>query len=145
MADIVTDVEAASALHDARLHGITYWEVMSWTNAAWAERGRAEVEARLDAMPSPPGTGLSPHAPYSLDVEPLLEIPDIVREPGEPAHLHLGEAAFEREHGEAVPWQLHRPASFRALRDEGFGTGRRSSSTSSCAGPRLPHSRTAST
>ncbi len=82
VADIVTDVEAASALHDARLHGITYWEVMSWTNEAWAERGRAEVEARLDALPAPPGTGLSPHAPYSLDVEPLLEIPDIVRERG---------------------------------------------------------------
>ncbi len=123
VADIVTDVEAASALHDARLHGITYWEVMSWTNAAWAERGRAEVEARLDALPAPPGTGLSPHAPYSLDVEPLLEIPDIVRERGSRLHLHLGEAAFEREHGEAVPWQLHRPTSFRALRDEGFGTG----------------------
>ncbi len=123
VADIVTDVEAASALHDARLHGITYWEVMSWTNAAWAERGRAEVEARLDALPSPPGTGLSPHAPYSLDVEPLLEIPDIVRERGSRLHLHLGEAAFEREHGEAVPWQKQRPASFRALRDEGFGTG----------------------
>ncbi|WP_260979709.1 amidohydrolase family protein [Microbacterium sp. BH-3-3-3] len=123
VADIVTDVEAASALHDARLHGITYWEVMSWTNEAWAERGRAEVEARLDALPAPPGTGLSPHAPYSLDVEPLLEIPDIVRERGSRLHLHLGEAAFEREHGEAVPWQAKRPASFMALRDEGIGTG----------------------
>ena len=123
VADIVTDVEAASALHDARLHGITYWEVMSWTNAAWAERGRAEVEARLDSLPSPPGTGLSPHAPYSLDVEPLLEIPDIVRERGSRLHIHLGEAAFEREHGEALPWRERRPASFQALRDEGFGTG----------------------
>ena len=123
VADVVTDVEAASALHDAKLHGITYWEVMSWTNAAWAERGRAEVEARLDALPSPPGTGLSPHAPYSLDVEPLLEIPDIVRERGSRLHIHLGEAAFEREHGEALPWRERRPASFQALRDEGFGTG----------------------
>ncbi len=67
--------------------------------------------------------GLSPHAPYSLDVEPLLEIPDIVRERGSRLHLHLGEAAFEREHGEAVSWQEKRPASFMALRDEGIGTG----------------------
>lgn len=123
VADIVTDVEAASALHDARLHGITYWEVMSWTNAAWAERGHAEVEARLDALPSPPGTGLSPHAPYSLDVEPLLEIPDIVRERGSRLHIHLGEAAFERGHDDPQPWRERRAASFQALRDEGFGTG----------------------
>ncbi len=96
---------------------------MSWTNAAWAERGRAEVEARLDALPSPPGTGLSPHAPYSLDVEPLLEIPDIVRERAAACTCTWARRPFEREHGEAVPWQKQRPASFRALRDEGFGTG----------------------
>lgn len=125
VADIATDPEATAALHEARLHGITYWEVMSWTNADWADRGRAEIEARLDAVPSPPGTGLSPHAPYSLDVEPLLEIPDIVRERGGRIHLHLGEAAFEREaeHTPGTPWQLRRAGSFRELRGDGYGTG----------------------
>jgi cytosine/adenosine deaminase-related metal-dependent hydrolase len=125
VADIVTDAPAAGALHGAGLHGITYWEVMSWTNADWAATGRAQVEAALDALPSPPGTGLSPHAPYSLDVEPLLEIPDIVRERGGRIHLHLGEAAFERESGAAhpTPWQERRAGSFRELRGDGFGTG----------------------
>lgn len=125
VADIVTDVEASTALHDAGLHGITYWEVMSWTNEEWARTGRARVEARLDALPSPPGTGLSPHAPYSLDVVPLLEIPDIVRERGGRIHLHLGEAAFEREaeNVHADPWHERRHGSFRELRGDGFGTG----------------------
>lgn len=125
VADIVTDPAAASALHDARLHGITYWEVMSWTNEEWAARGRAEVEARLDALPAPPGTGLSPHAPYSLDVQPLHEIPDIVRERGGRIHLHLGEAALEREfeHAHPDPWHSRRLGSFRELRGAGFGTG----------------------
>ncbi|WP_243226307.1 amidohydrolase family protein [Microbacterium sp. CIAB417] len=125
VADIVTDAPAAGVLHDAGLHGITYWEVMSWTNADWAATGRAQVEAALDALPSPPGTGLSPHAPYSLDVEPLLEIPDIVRERGGRIHLHLGEAAFERESGapHPMPWQERRAGSFRELRGDGFGTG----------------------
>lgn len=125
VADIVTDAPAAGVLHEAGLHGITYWEVMSWTNADWAATGRAQVEAALDALPSPPGTGLSPHAPYSLDVEPLLEIPDIVRERGGRIHLHLGEAAFERESGapHPMPWQERRAGSFRELRGDGFGTG----------------------
>lgn len=123
-ADVVTDVTAASALHDAQLHGITYWEVMSWTNADWARTGRRQVENALDALPTPPGTGLSPHAPYSLDIEPLLEIPDIVRERGGRIHIHLGEAAFESEfaHEHAHAWQTAGLASFVELRDAGFGT-----------------------
>ena len=112
-------------LHDAGLGGITYWEVMSWSNAEWTRTGRAQVEHALDALPSPPGTGLSPHAPYSLDVEPLLEIPDIVRERGGRIHLHLGKAAFEREfeHEHTDPWYGMGLGSFRELRDAGFGTG----------------------
>ncbi|WP_022888801.1 amidohydrolase family protein [Agromyces italicus] len=125
VADIVTDAAAAGVLHDAGLHGITYWEVMSWTNAEWARTGRAQVEAALDALPAPPGTGLSPHAPYSLEIVPLLEIPDIVRERGSRLHLHLGEAAFEREfdHEHDDPWHGRELGSFRELRDAGFGTG----------------------
>lgn len=124
VADIVTDAMAAGALHDARLHGISYWEVMSWTNVEWARTGREQVERALDALPTPPGTGLSPHAPYSLDVEPLLEIPDIVRERGGRIHIHLGEAAFEREfeHDHQAPWHAAGLGSFTELRRAGFGT-----------------------
>lgn len=123
VADIVTDPEAASVLHDAGLHGITYWEVMSWTNEEWARTGRADVERALDGLPVPPGRGLSPHAPYSLDIEPLLEIPDIVRERGGRIHIHLGEAAFESglDDPEQRPWHRAGLSSFRELRHAGFG------------------------
>ncbi|WP_062301805.1 amidohydrolase family protein [Demequina subtropica] len=124
VADIVTDLEAMYALADAGLHGITYWEVMDWTNADWRERGRAQVEAALDALPTPPGTGLSPHAPYSLEIVPLLDIPDIVRERGSRIHIHLGESAIEREFSHTVdePWQAKNLGSLSELRSAGYGT-----------------------
>ena len=124
MADIVTDLPAMYALADAGLHGITYWEVMDWTNAEWRERGRAQVEAALDALPTPPGTGLSPHAPYSLEIVPLLDIPDIVRERGSRIHIHLGESAIEREfdHSVSEPWHAKGLGSLAELRSAGYGT-----------------------
>ncbi|WP_022900661.1 amidohydrolase family protein [Humibacter albus] len=127
-ADVVTDLEAAGVLSDTGLHGIAYWEVMSWEDAPWREYGRAQVEAELDRIPTTPGAGLSPHAPYSLDTVPLHEIPDIVRERGLRLHIHLGESQFE---GERVPddggerhenWRFSGVQSFRALRQLGFGT-----------------------
>ena len=127
VADIVTDREAISVLSDAGLHGITYWEVMSWSTDEWVERGRDQILADLDTIPTPPGSGLSPHAPYSLDTVPLLEIPDIVRQRGLRLHVHLGESGFEGEHGgqgdgSGAPWHNAAPESFRALRAAGFGT-----------------------
>lgn len=124
VADVVTDLAAMSALHDAGLHGITYWEVMDWTNEAWRDRGREQVEAALDALPSPPGTGLSPHAPYSLEIAPLLDIPDIVRERGSRIHIHLGESAIEREfaHAATEPWHARGLGSLAELRSAGYGT-----------------------
>ena len=128
VADVVTDLEAASVLHDTGLHGIAYWEVMSWQDAAWRERGRDQVHAELDSIPTTPGAGLSPHAPYSLDTLPLHEIPDIVRERGLRLHIHLGESQFEGERvstddGERHEnWRFAGVQSFRALRELGFGT-----------------------
>ncbi|KQS10669.1 cytosine deaminase [Curtobacterium sp. Leaf183] len=129
IADIVTDIEAVDALADAGLGGIAYWEVMDWENAAWQAHGRDQVLDELERVPTTPGAGLSPHAPYSLDVAPLLELPDIVRQRGLRLHLHLGEAAFEGErlagpdttdeHG--TDWHLANVPSFRAMRALGFG------------------------
>ena len=121
IADVVTDPPAASALADAGLHGIAYWEVMNWTNAAWREGGRTQVIAELELMPTAPGSGLSPHAPYSLDAEPLLDIPDIVRAHGGRLHIHLGESHFEGARPGASDWHLAGVESFRALRNQGYG------------------------
>lgn len=124
VADIVTDPEALPVLGEAGLGGITYGEVMSWTNADWRARGRDQIIDQLDAIPHTPGAGLSPHAPYSLDTEPLLEIPDLVRARGLRTHIHLGESAIEGEHPGTAPddpWRFAKPESFRSMRDAGFG------------------------
>ena len=136
VADVVTDIEAATALEDAGLGGIAYWEVMDWENEAWQAHGRDQVLDELDRVPTTPGAGLSPHAPYSLDVAPLLKLPDIVRQRGLRLHLHLGEAAFEGERialgpvpglegvdgvGHSADWHLANVPSFRAMRALGFG------------------------
>nr|WP_133765849.1 amidohydrolase family protein [Amnibacterium kyonggiense] len=120
-ADIATDSPAATALADAGLHGIQYWEVMNWSNAAWRRGGREQVIAELERVPRSPGSGLSPHAPYSLDAEPLLDIPDIVRAHGGRLHIHLGESHFEGARAGAVDWHFAGVESFRALRESGYG------------------------
>ena len=122
-ADVVTDAAAASALHAAGLHGIAYWEVIDWSNEDWVRVGRAQARAALDAMPYPPGAGLSPHAPYSLEIAPLLEIPDIVRARGARLHIHLGESEIEKalENDRPEPWHGEGMSSLGQLRAAGFG------------------------
>ncbi|WP_166997706.1 adenosylhomocysteinase [Paramicrobacterium fandaimingii] len=122
LADVVTDRDAVSALHDAGLHGIAYWEVMGWSNADWRAHGRDAAIADLDSMPATPGVGVSPHAPYSLEVQPLLDIPDVVRNRGMRLHIHLAEAHFENENVESDDaWVGLNAESFRALRSRGVG------------------------
>lgn len=127
VADVVTDAEAASALHDAGLHGVAYWEVMGWENTVWRERGLDTVNAQLDAMPTLPGVGLSPHAPYSLESAPLLELPDVARRRGMRLHIHLGESHEEAEwnsgqRGElAELWKSSAAGSYTQMRQGGGG------------------------
>ncbi len=126
VADVVTDASAASALHDAGLHGVAYWEVMDWSNDDWRTGGQAAVAEALDAMPATPAVGLSPHAPYSLDAAPLLDLPDLARHRDLRLHIHLGESRLEAEWAEgrsgtlADLWRSD-VASFRDLRAGGGG------------------------
>ncbi len=127
-ADVVSDIEAASALHDAGLHGVTYWEVMGYSNEEWAHSGLEVVESFLAQVPSPPAVGISPHAPYSLEVAPLLEVPDLARRRGMRLHIHLGEAHTEARWDDveggtplAELWHSGKAASFTAMREAGLG------------------------
>lgn len=121
-ADVVTDTTAASALHDAGLHGIAYWEIYGKKNSDWGPEAAASVQQQVQAIPTPPGAGVSPHAPYSLDVEPLLEIPDIARQAGMRLHIHLGEAYKERGlRTRSDNWPNLGAPSFAELRAQGLG------------------------
>lgn len=97
VAEIVTDPDAGHAVHDAGLHGIVFWEVFGWKRAAWEHDGRERVLAQLDALPSPPATGLSPHAIYSLDTDVFHSLQQLAEEHGVRLHIHAAESAAEDE------------------------------------------------
>lgn len=123
LADVITDVEAVSALRDAGLRGVAYWEVIGWANDRWRTEGLARVEAELDRLPAPPDIGVSPHAPYSLETEPLLDLPDVARRRGARLHIHLGESRTEQGSLAAArdeAWRNVDADSFQALRRDGF-------------------------
>lgn len=121
-ADVVTDVAAAGALHDAGLRGIAYWEIYGKKNTDWDAAAAAMVREQIAQIPTPPGAGVSPHAPYSLDVQPLLEIPDIARQAGMRLHIHLGEAYKERGlRNRSDHWPSLALPSFDELRAQGLG------------------------
>jgi cytosine/adenosine deaminase-related metal-dependent hydrolase len=97
VAEIVTDPAAGSAVHDAGLHGVVFWEVFGWKRAAWAQDGPERVLAELAALPSPPATGLSPHAIYSLDTDVFRSLQQLAEQHGVRLHIHAAESASEDE------------------------------------------------
>ncbi|MDO4913554.1 MAG: amidohydrolase family protein [Bifidobacteriaceae bacterium] len=96
-ADIVTDPEAATALASQSMHGIAYWEVMDWHNDNWKETGVLDLVSHLGAMNATdlPSIGISPHAPYSLETSPFVDLPDIARQLDIRLHIHLAETPME--------------------------------------------------
>ncbi|KEP74980.1 cytosine deaminase [Microbacterium sp. SUBG005] len=129
VAEIVTDAAAGSAVHDAGLYGIAFWEVLGYTDRAWAEGGEQRVRAQLAALPSSPATGLSPHAVYSLDTGVIRDLSRLARDLGIRQHIHAAESAWEDAYvrtgtGDlAERWRANGRGAFALLRDGGVGTG----------------------
>lgn len=129
VAEIVTDAAAGSAVHDAGLHGIAFWEVLGWTERTWTETGERTVRAELAALPTPPATGLSPHAIYSLDTAVLRDLARLAQQLGVRQHIHAAESAWEDAYvrsgtGDlAERWRANGRGEFALLRDGGVGTG----------------------
>lgn len=127
VAEIVTDAVAGVAVHDAGLHGVVYWEVLGWTDATWAQGGREAVRKQWGALPSPPPTGLSPHAIYSLDTSVLRELAALATQLGVRQHIHAAESAWEDAYvrtgtGDlADRWRSSGRGDFALLRDGGSG------------------------
>lgn len=97
ISDIVTDPEAFEVLTHGQMHGIAYWELMSWMTDEWMTRGRSETIALLGASPRD-FLGLSPHAPYSLDTDVIRDLSTLSEELGVRRHMHLAESAWEAEY-----------------------------------------------
>lgn len=129
-ADIVTDLDAAGALASQGMHGIAYWEVMGWHNDEWMEKGRTELIRQLRRMNEEqlPNLGISPHAPYTLESEPFVDLPDIARQLNMRLHIHLAETPLEAgtyppvlTTYSASDWRDHDWESYRQLKDVGKG------------------------
>ena len=127
-ADIVTDPEAVGALASQGMHGIAYWEVMGWHNDDWKTEGIASLIDHLGHMHQEglPGIGISPHAPYTLESAPFVDLPDIARQLDMRLHIHLAETPMEAgDHDlravadSAGDWRNDRWDSYRQLKAAG--------------------------
>ncbi|MGA1836961.1 amidohydrolase family protein [Herbiconiux sp. 11R-BC] len=129
VADIATDREAATALHDAGLHGIAFWEVFNWKIARWDDDGRNALTRQLARIPAPPVSGISPHAVYSLDTDVLRDLVAFAAEHGLRQHIHAAEAASEDEFTRsgtgtlAEQWRRYGHHDLQLLAGGGTGLG----------------------
>ncbi|RBP97622.1 cytosine deaminase [Bifidobacterium aemilianum] len=129
-ADVVTDLDAAVALVSQGLHGIAYWEVMGWRNDDWLHKGRFQLNRQLGRLRRErvPNLGISPHAPYTLESEPFVDLPDIARQLNMRLHIHLAETPLEAS---SLPpaatsystdsWQGDHWSSYQELKRQGKG------------------------
>ncbi|MBW3089605.1 amidohydrolase family protein [Bifidobacterium miconisargentati] len=129
-ADIVTDPEAAGALASQGMHGVAYWEVMDWHNDDWRKVGVRELVRHLGRMRQEdlPSIGISPHAPYTLETAPFVDLPDIARQLDMRLHIHLAETPMEAGDREttlstysAASWRDQDWTSYQQLREAGQG------------------------
>ncbi|OZG61148.1 cytosine deaminase [Bifidobacterium myosotis] len=129
-ADIVTDAEAAGALASQGMHGVAYWEVMDWHNDDWRNAGVHELVRHLGRMRQEdlPSIGISPHAPYTLETAPFVDLPDIARQLDMRLHIHLAETPMEAGERETTlstystaSWRDHDWTSYQQLKEAGKG------------------------
>ena len=129
-ADIVTDPEAATALASQGMHGVAYWEVMDWSNEAWHSAGIRNLVGHLGRMREAdlPSIGISPHAPYTLETAPFVDLPDIARQLDMRLHIHLAETPMEAGKRDTTlstystaDWRNDDWTSYQQLRESGKG------------------------
>ena len=96
-ADVVTDEAASGSLHDSGLRGVCYFEAMNVTGDDWRDGYWDRLMAAVMEIPGPPAAGISPHAPYSVDLVPMQEMAIRARKLGLRRHIHVGEIPIEGE------------------------------------------------
>ena len=103
---------------------------MGWHNDDWKTDGIQELLSNLGHMHEEglPSIGISPHAPYTLESEPFIDLPDIARQLDMRLHIHLAETPMEAGSRNtalttysAADWRDGQWASYRQLKDAGKG------------------------
>lgn len=100
IADIVTDYEVRDLLYHRGIPGVAYLELIGTDEEAWLER---EGQRLRDAVATAPtsgvsSVGISPHAPYSLEMPVLRAMGELARELGVRIHIHVAESDGEDEY-----------------------------------------------
>jgi aminodeoxyfutalosine deaminase len=95
--DVVTDVEAMTALPESGVAGVAYFEIIGVPFDRWEEEVKERVTAILTSTPTSAEfrVGLSPHTPYTVDEPVLIDAADLARRLGVRLHVHLAEVDSE--------------------------------------------------
>ncbi len=95
--DIVTDDVAMTALSDADVAGVAYYEIIGVPLEMWQEEVEERVTSILTSTPTTSEfrVGLSPHTPYTVDEPVLIDAASLARRLGVRLHVHLAEVDSE--------------------------------------------------
>lgn len=129
--DIVTDVAAMTALPDAGVAGVAYFEIIAVPLERWQEEVREQMRTILTSIPTSAAfrVGLSPHTPYTVDEPVLMEASSLARRLGVRLHVHLAEVNSEDAYYrtgtgplvERITMRVGRPWSVVARGGSGMG------------------------
>lgn len=95
--DIVTDEAAMTAIFNADVAGVAYFEIIGVPLETWQEEMKELVTTILSSTPTTPTfrVGLSPHTPYTVDEPVLIDAASLARRLGVRLHVHLAEVDSE--------------------------------------------------
>lgn len=95
--DIVTDEVAMTALADADVAGVAYYEIIGVPLETWQEEVKERVTTILTSTPTSAAfrVGVSPHTPYTVDEPVLIDAASLARRLGVRLHVHLAEVDSE--------------------------------------------------
>jgi len=95
--DVVTDEMAMTALADAGVAGVAYYEIIGVPLETWQADVKERVTTILSSTPTSAAfrVGLSPHTPYTVDEPVLIDAASLARRLGVRLHVHLAEVDSE--------------------------------------------------
>lgn len=95
--DIVTDEVAMTAISDADVAGVAYFEIIGVPLETWQEEVKEQVTTILTSTATTAAfrVGLSPHTPYTVDEPVLIDAASLARRLGVRLHVHLAEVDSE--------------------------------------------------